>query len=342
MRIIAQSFLVFSVALPTLSVFPSFSGGQESVSLVKDVSLVSAEISRWSRVLRIGEGYVVSPLASGGVQIFDSSGNLLRTVLESEISNDWNLGLDRRGDTIFVFDPKAERVFLLDQDGEFLNSMSVPKSSSYRVLPNGDFALTANRRTSESFGYPWHILSQDNELQSFGFQEEVLSVFQDPWALEWKLAAGGSAYVWTHYRDRFKAEEWSWENGQPTGRRIEADPDWMGTPDLERRAPQTFLHAASFDEGLLWTIGHALQPDWAETLPVDWQGTILPVGEEHEVFDTIIEAWSVEDGMVVARSRADPVMTGFAAAHTLFSIEETDTGLEAVVWRVRVDGNSRD
>jgi hypothetical protein len=339
MRIIAQIFLVFAVALPTLSVFPSFSGGQESVSLVRDVSLVSAEISRWSRVLLTGEDYVVAPLAKGGVQIFDSGGILLRTVLESEVSNSWNLGLDRQGDTIFVFDPEAERVFLLDTDGELLSSIPVPKGSSYRVLPNGDFALTANRRTSESFGYPWHILSRGTELRSFGFREEILSAFQDPWELEWKLAAGGSASVWTHYRDRLKAEEWNWEDGKPTGRRIEADPDWMHTPDFGRRAPVTSFHAASFDEGRLWTLGRALQPDWPETLPADWQGEGLPIGEERAVFDTVIEVWSVEDSRVVARTRADQVMMGFAAAHMLFSIEETDTGMEAVVWQARVDGN---
>ena len=308
-----------------------------AVSLVRVVGLRSPEISRWSRVLKVGDGYVVSPLARGGVQLFDSEGNLIRTVLETEVSSNWNLGLDRRGDTVFVFDPMAERVFLLGAKGDPLTSVPVPRASSYRILPSGDFAFTANRRTPESFGYPWHIISRSTELRSFGSPEEVLSALQDPWELEWKLAAGGSVSVWTHYRDRFKAEEWNWEDGQPTGRGIEADPGWMHTPDLGRRAPVTFLHAASFNEGHLWTLGHALQPNWMETLPADWQGEGLPIGEERAVLDTVIGVWSVKDGSVIASSRADQVMMGFAAAHMLFSIENTDTGLEAVVRQARVD-----
>jgi hypothetical protein len=88
----------------------------------------------------------------------------------------------------------------------------------------------------------------------------------------------------------------------------------------DRNAPKTFIHSAFLDGDILLIIGHALQPDWARNLEPEWRGALIPVGQDRTVFDTVIEVWNVEEDILVAEGRVDPVMMGFTSANELFSI----------------------
>jgi hypothetical protein len=134
------------------------------------VSLESAEISQWSRVFATEDQYIVAPIQNGGIQLYAKTGRLRKTTLSDLVSADWNLCLEPSGDTVYVFDPKAEKAWVLDQEGRVLDGFHIPRGSSFRVLHSGDIAFTANRRTRKSFGHPWHILKRDGEVTSYGVE----------------------------------------------------------------------------------------------------------------------------------------------------------------------------
>lgn len=332
----ASFHMLLSIAVLFL-IRPQLGASQDSLSLRVVSRLKSPQISRWSRVLAVPPGYAVAPIEGGGVQLFSLEGKVLWTSLRSKASEDWNISLQARGDTILVFDPGRERLLRLGLDGLLLGSERLPRGTSYRMLPNGDVAFTANRRTSESFGHPWHVYSEDHELRSYGFRGNVVSLYQDVWALEWKLAKGESATVWTHFRDRFRAEEWHAGGphaGEPTGRVLQAAPPWLTIAEADQPTPRPFLHAALFEAGILWTLGHSLQAGWGDSLSENWTGGLLSVPQNRAVYDTIVEAWSVEGGSKLGRGRIDVKVLGFAAPGLVFSIEEGADGLEAVLWRI--------
>jgi hypothetical protein len=312
------------------------SAQERELELTISGEYTSPQVTIWSRAT-LHDGIVfVAPLREGGVQAFDGSGLLLWTALADDVSSNWNVSLEMVNDSLVVYDPTDGEAHYISASGELLSKSRIPdRASTYLRRPNGDVVFTANHRTPELIGYPVHEFTTDGRVRSFGYSTGGVGPgLSDPWDYEWKLVRGSGAMVWTHYRDRFEIEEWS--DGERTGRRVSETPQWMkGASRGTQTEPQSWLHAAHLDGDVIWTIGHAVRPNWQRTLGDSWDGRRPTLTEQEEVWDSVVEVWTIDGGLRAFGVSSPKLLTGFAGPAKPFSIQPAPDGTNTlIVWQL--------
>ena len=93
-------------------------------------------------------------------------------------------------------------------------------------------------------------------------------------------------------------------------------------------------HVLLAADGLIWTIGHALDPAWRVTLGANAR-QLPPLEAETKVHDTMLEVWNPITKQRAKGVRINAVLMGFAGDAVVFSPRVEGERVVMDLWRVR-------
>ena len=204
-------------------------------------------------------------------------------------------------------------------------------------MPDGSLLVAAQTRTSETIGYPMHVVDREGRVvRSFGTDEPQY----DPdlnHILTRTVALGQDGTVWAMAPARYLLERWDPSTGeQLQSTRIPSDWFWFResiqayTDETVRRPP--LVEGLWEDEdGLVWIIVHDADADWAPP-PRSNEERPLDLQEYDRLFDSVIEVVDPGLGRVLASRRFSEVLWYRSPSGILVS--RADTILTTVAYDV--------
>ena len=212
------------------------------------------------------------------------------------------------GDTLFVPDLAQARISMFGPDRALAGTLPMPFFFFVPafVMPDGSFLVAEQIRTSESIGYPMHVVDREGRVvRSFGTDEPQYRPDLNH-ILTRNVAPGRDGTVWAMAPARYILERWDPSTGeQLQSTRIRSD--WFRestepyTDETVRPLPLV-VGLWEDEHGLVWTIVRDADVDWApppranEHRPVDRQ-------QYSRTYDWVIEVVDPGSGRVLASRR---------------------------------------
>lgn len=271
------------------------------------------------------------------ISVFDDKGVLVRSVgrkgrgpgefeAVAEI-------LVSRQDSVYVIDPAADRISVLDPQLQFVRTEPLPLHGvEGDVLTDGSFLFNAKVATRQSLGYPLHIVRGGLVVRSFGAVNPVYR--RDMPNLGARMMGHvRDDHIWIAHWGRYRLERWNLET-QVLDRGIERPVSWF--PDVSgiyRRGgekPVTRITGIHEDyQGRIWIAITVADDRWesARMLQGGVRGVQLyKVGSYKEYWDTILECIDSRTGEVLASVRTDELVHGFTSNDFIIIYDETEAG----------------
>jgi hypothetical protein len=214
------------------------------------------------------------------------------------------------GDTLHIFDKRLARVVVLSPSWEVVRTVN-GVAAHYDVLPASNGGYVVNNGSPR--GYPLRRIDTEGQIVlSYGADEPEYRLADGSWRNWRHLATSQSSGVWAASRFfRYTAE--LWDTLGTRQRRIIREPEWFPpsdslwnpTPDVRPMPRVTGLWE---DGELLWVLGTAADPEWANALgePTGIEGRLVyPIEDYAGAYDGVIEVIDAEDGTLMASCRID-------------------------------------
>lgn len=223
-------------------------------------------------------------------------------------------------DTLYLFDPGAGRISVLDQARRFVRSFPAPVATFSMAWLAGpeQLLLNASVPDRDRIGLPFHTIGRaGSALRSFGPPDVIVTPDRPYAAVRRQMQAlDGDRFLAVTVEDRYEIESWSAGRGRLLARFVREAP-WMGQQPQSRPdglpPPSPSLHAIwARSADSVWVIGQVPDRRWATAV------TATPVGQRPHrewrivaqdfarYFDTVIEVIDLRAARVVAATRIDP------------------------------------
>ena len=299
-----------------------------------------------SKVAQASRGlYYVAPTMTEAVFVHDSSGRFVGMVGSpgagpGELSNRYGIrAFVIPGDSLMVYDGALGRRTVFDSEGAFVRTARVASSLAYAPLSNDRTAVGAMFNSAERIGLPLHILSPEGKITaSLGSRTTLRSVRVNGLNAQRRIALGKAGTIWLHHVNSYRFEQWTAE-GHLLGEyeRVAAwfPPRQQITPPPSD--PIDRLVDMAEDAGGLWTLTHDVEPDWRIAYGADFgnERPMPTIGQQHGMYDTVIEYLDPTNSRVVARAKSATAFHGFvqsvgrpasASPPLIFSLQEDEAG----------------
>lgn len=316
-----------------LSTDSSCAGCTMEITLLARLGGQSSPVSpshRARRVVRDSRGrYIVPAVGDTELLVYDSTGRYLRTL--GRFGNgpgEYNLvmNLAISSDSLFVFD-YGGRLTVLTPEGEVARtalSRFVPLRAL--ALRDGSLIVSGPYHSPTSLGQPLHRISTDGTVEkSFGY--EVPRTDRDrPSLRNRKIAWHDTSSFWSVRPDRYEIELIGIEGDlQKT---LVRGADWFPPRDYERgptgTRPPPYVRDITVDSaGRIWTMLYVASRDWK---PVRKAGQAVNPALMDADLDTIIEVIDPGSARLVASTRLDIMLEGFASPGIAFRYVEDEDG----------------
>lgn len=245
---------------------------------------------------------------------------------------------------LLVFDPGNARMTTLSPDGQVRATRPIPPASSYLAVKGGAVVFSggvSSWQDRQTAGEPLHTVKENGERASFG-NPENLPVVRG--AGEWvrNISPGPDGQFWATHVFRYTMELWTLDGHLV--RTVTGSPDWF-PPDGERgkigRDPPVPMLGQTLqtENGYLISLCYVPDRDWRTGPERDESGhlSLRTATSINAYWDTVIQVLDPVSGRLLASTRVDPHLRGFADPDHLFSFVEDDLGNVFVeVWRVEV------
>ena len=242
------------------------------------------------------------------------------------------------GDTLFVPDLAQGRISMFGPDRALAGTLPMPFFLLPAfVMPDGSFLVAGQIRTSESIGYPMHVVDREGRVvRSFGTDEPQYRPDLNH-ILTRKVAPGQDGTVWAMAPARYILERWDPSTGELLqSTRIRSD--WFRestepyTDETVRPLPLV-VGLWGDEHGLVWTIVRDADVDWA---PPPRANEHRPVDREQydRTYDWVIEVVDPGSGRVLASRRFDEALWYRPPSRILVSRADTILTIVAYdVWK---------
>ncbi len=227
------------------------------------------------------------------------------------------------GDSIHVFDQGLATYSVFAPTLEHVRTVRVVPGvvRGFVELASGERLISANFRTREQFGYPFHKLGSSGIRESFGGIEALRIRSQlPPGALDRTLVVETDTTFLAIHGRNYTIDRWH-VDGRLLARMQRKPPPWWVevTPDAVEFAlnPQV-LDAGLDTEGRLWVIIYIRDRLWRQRLTLGPEAArgvrVLQsnTGNVDDLHDTVIEVIDLDRGAVLASLRRDGVLLGLA------------------------------
>ncbi len=211
------------------------------------------------------------------------------------------------GDTLFALDLGLGRISMFGPDRALAGTLPMPLfAPPVFVMPDGSFLVASQIRTSESIGYPMHVVDREGRVvRSFGTDEPQYRPDLSH-ILTRKVAPSQDGTVWAIAPARYILERWD----PSTGKQLQSTrilSDWFREStepytDETVRPPPLVVGLWEEEDGLVWTIVRDADVDWE---PPPRANEHRPVDREQysRTYDWVIEVVDPSSGRVVASRR---------------------------------------
>jgi hypothetical protein len=297
-----------------------------------------------------GRYYTIGRFKSDRVPaVYDSTGKFLRHIGRVGRGPGEFLGASAmliQGDSLFVFDSGNRRLTVLSPSYEPVRSAPIPWTAS-AAFANRDIVLNAEVADRVRISLVLHHIDRvGNYIGSFGDPKVRVTLKERP-AVRW-LASARTGGVWSVWASkRYVIRKWNIDGTKVMELSRDAswfqpyDRPWMPTPD---RPPAPSIAAIwQAPDGLLWVIGLAADPHWADGLGsgVRAEGRVMyPWIDNARIYDSMVEVIDPRTGTLVTTARFDQPIE-LAIGDGLFStLAEDSRGAPRVtVWRLTLAGS---
>jgi hypothetical protein len=271
---------------------------------------------------RHGSYYVLDQLGPTPVRVFDSAGRLLRELPREHaliaMSTVRALALTPP-DTLHVISG-GDAVF--DRSGKLVRKHYIPREATvFRALglPTGTIVLQAIIRTSELFGYPFHLINADGVLdRSFGAARGA-AFDGNPSRVLGTLAVAGRNRFWTSDQRQYRISLWTTDG--TLVKALERDADWFrpwnswnGRMDAAPPPPR-LLSTWQDSRGRLLTLSAVAAADW-KPIPgrsLKGEAPAPTAAEFDDANDSVLEIIDPNRGVVLASQRFPNALVAFVS-----------------------------
>jgi hypothetical protein len=300
-----------------------------------------------------GGAYLVVPLSDQGALLaFDGAGGFIRRIGRSgQGPREFRgiLAVSRgQGDSTLVLDALNSRLAVLDGELGIARMARLPVRGGWFGLVEGG-PLLVLEGIPRVGGAHDRVRILDGELVEVGsFLRQARSAADPVDALRRRMAVSRRGTVAVAHHDSYVVEIWN-SSGEHRATLLRR-PGWFppgteGEPD-PRGAPPPRLETPAFhaEGGLLWTVAHVADPEWASALGPGLDlyrrpTTRVPEGSNDRYRDSVVELLDPERGLLLGSLRVDPQVTfisedGFAASY-----RQDDAGNPLVdIWQFTLRG----
>ena len=252
------------------------------------------------------------------------------------------------GDTIHVFDQGNARYSTFTPSFEYVRSVVLPAGNpqSFVALAPGRYVISAGYRTRDRFGMPLHNLTPGGLGTSFGGTDALQGRTRpERWALVRRLVADTDSTFWAVYGAEYRIDLWH-DDGH-TIRTLERNAPWFvrAPPNTIEGRLNPFVLDAQIDEyRRLWMLVLVRDRQWRQR--VEWgregapgvRGLQTDTGRDDHIYDSVIEVIDLDRGTVLATTRVDQVLWGFAGAGRAWEFAESEHGTGPIrIWQLILD-----
>jgi hypothetical protein len=246
------------------------------------------------------------------------------------------------GDSALVSEEKR-RVHVVAADGTSRWIGQFGTGEGLVRLSNGQLLAPGVLGTADAAGYPLHLYASDGtHLKSFGTDRPLLVRSHRVGTLRLLSVVDGG--FWAAQPDHYRLERWS--NDGELLRTLEVEHAWFpprhaDVPGWDDARPEPSINAMHDDGEHLWVLMWVADADWQ--LPPPGTARQASARRTVELRDGLIEVVSKETGAVIARTRVDEPLFGFAGDRTAYSVRELESGLvQVVVWSLTLTSNDEE
>jgi hypothetical protein len=260
--------------------------------------------------------YVVAPdVDSGAVRIYDERGEYFGRLGDETGAKDQyrtaSLLHVSAGDTLHVFDPPNARVTVVSPAQRVVRTWEgLPATEDVALRSDGMYVIN-DRSPSNSDG-AFRLFSNLGEaMSSFGSLDVDRSPGQETMRSARALGLGTDGRLWSAHRHfRIVIERWSSDGTREQEQAHQAPwfppHDSLWEPTFNLPPPASVTGVWEGDDGLLWIVGQAPDPQWTEGFgEPEWlEGQfVFPVEDRERLFDGVIDIVDPQNGESVTWQR---------------------------------------
>lgn len=278
---------------------------------------------------------------SDGIVVFNTAG--LRTaVLDGGKERPFRIVssvLPGADGTLRVFDIANRTLHAFDAQLRAQTTLSTRYRPAFFLTPTR-YIHAEQVRTPERVGHPIHVVGTDGTIiRSFGANEAAYRADQ-PLRFNRIVAPGSAESIWAIAPGRYVVEKWNPDTGQRSSQ-LSLSSSWFKegstVPPAHERPSSVVL--SLWQEGeVLWILTHDADAKWRPVV-MDRERALTPE-ENAAVTDSVLEAFDVNTGRVLASRRFDEILWGRPPSQLLASLSRDRNRLPQVdVWRARLVPN---
>lgn len=302
-----------------------------------------------------GDYYVSANLGDGRLLRF-SPGGIFRDAIgrRGEGPGEYILPVLMGGtaDSLTILDIRSFRLTTIRDNATATTSLLFI-AGDFALLPDGRHVYSAVVFEPDRIGHPLHLYDEASGEITRSFGDEGVRVdrsSRSSSALRRRVAVAEDANIWAARSNRYRIDKWSADGDRIV--RIERDAawfrpweEWPGV-EYEVRPFPAIVGVRDWGNNMLMVVVRVADAEWKPIRPtralLPGHESTMP-GQQHELYDTVIEVLDTRLGTVVARTQVDVRVAGLVGRHGFYSYaEHSELGEpKFIVWSVELVGYSR-